>query len=60
MHPTKGVPQLQHNQLNSIAHHLQAMKADTILQRDTHDSDEVKVIHKLTRRKLKEDDDWNE
>ena len=60
MHPIEGVPQLQHDQLNIIARHLQSIKQDTTLQRDTNDSDEIRIIRKLTRRKLKEEDDWDE
>ena len=59
MHPMLGVPQLHHDQLNVIAKHLQEIKQDTQLQRDTHNDDVVRpFVNKLTRRKLKETPEW--
>ena len=59
MHPIYGVPQLYHDQLNIIARYLQDIKQDIQLQCNTNGSDRIlSRVNKLTRRKLKEADDW--
>ena len=59
MHPTYGIPQIYHDQLNIIAQHLTSIKQDIQLQRDVNDSDISKKVMKLTRKKLKELDTWH-
>ena len=54
-----GVLQLHHDHLNVIAKHLQEIKQDTQLLRDTHDDNVARpFVKKLTRRKLKETPEW--
>ena len=49
MNPVFGVPQLQHDQLNVVAQHLQHIKNDVNHQRATNDSDDITPnISKLT------------
>ena len=61
MHPIYGVPQLHHDQLNIIAQHLQEIKEDINLQRAIKDNDNpIPTINKLTRKILKNADDWPE
>ena len=61
MHPIYGVPQLQHDQLNIIAQHLQDIKEQTNMQRFINENDNVNLtINKLTRKMLKNADDWPE
>lgn len=60
MHSIFGVPQLHHNQLNIIALHLQETKTDIGQHRDINKNDSnIPHIHKITRRILKERDDWS-
>ena len=60
MHPVHGVPQLDHEQLNIIANHLDELRATINDERCTKDLDNIDpVVKKLTRRALKVGDDWN-
>ena len=59
MHPTYGVPQIYHDQLNIIANHLTEIKQDIQLQRDANGSDINKKVMKLTRKNLKGLDTWH-
>ena len=54
MHPIYGVPQLDHDQLNIIARHL-----DDITKSHITDATETLEIKKLTRKILKNQEDWN-
>ena len=59
IHPVYGVPQIQHDQLNIIATHLQEIKEDIDTQRFINGNDDVvPIIHKLTRKVLKNANDW--
>ena len=59
MHPQFGVPQIHHDQLNIIAAHLQEIKEDVNTQRFNNNSDVIlPTVNKLTRRKLKETNEW--
>ena len=61
MYPVYGVPQLHHDQLNIIAKHLQQLGSDISRERFNNDNhDPTPVINKLTRRKLKLQDDWRD
>ena len=52
---------MYHDQLNIIATHLQTLKLETQLQHHTNGSDKI-LPHaaKLTRRILKEQEDWTQ
>ena len=61
IHPTYRVSQLHHDQLNIIARHLQEIKSEICQERDINGDDSIKsVVKKLTRRILKEGEDWQE
>ena len=54
MHPINGVPQLQHDQLNTINTHLAEMKEEINDQWDANGTYEITpIIQKLTRKHLK-------
>ena len=61
MHPIYGVPQLQHDQLNIIARHIDQIKQEINTERFVNESDEViPIMNKLTRKVPKERKDWPE
>ena len=54
MHPVYGLPEIQHDQLNIIAQHLQETKEEANIQRFINDNDDITpTINKLTRKILK-------
>ena len=54
-----GVLQMYHDQMNAIASHFQTIKIDSQIQQQTNGSDIIfPTVAKLTRRTLKEKDDW--
>ena len=61
MHPIYGVLQLHHNHLNIITQHLTDITDHTSEQRYINNNDDITpVINKLTRKSLKQSDDWEE
>ena len=61
MHPVYGVPQLQHDQLNIMAQHLQNIKEEINTQRFINGDDGITpTVNKLTRKTLKQASDWSE
>jgi len=61
MHPVLGVPQIHHDQMNIVAAHLNDIAKHTQESRWAAGSDAVTpIINKLTRRKLKVLDDWDD
>ena len=72
MHPQTGVPIIFHDQLNVISQHLASMKLDEQATNEKHQrylNAVLPTVHavkskkkraKLTRKILKQQDDWNE
>ena len=61
MHPVLGVPQIHHDQMNIVAAHLNDIAQHTQESRWAADSDTfTPIVDKLTRRKLKVLDDWDD
>ena len=61
MHLIHGVPQLDHDQINILAHHLEETKSELNVERTINGDDSVhSKVYKLARKLLKTAGDWNQ